>query len=91
MEPVMLPYHRAQAALAELKAAVYLLLDDAPLGGLTDAQVGRSLGIHDLGSDGRLTAALLAMMEAEGVVEHDPETDCWRLRSHVSEADAFQG
>jgi hypothetical protein len=86
----MLPYHRAQAALAELKAAMYVLLDDGPLGGLTEVQVGRSLGIHDRGGDGRVTAGLLRMMEDEGVVEHDPETGCWRIRSHAGEADAFQ-
>lgn len=38
-------YLRAQRALAELKAAVYQVLTDAPAEGLSNAEIGRSLGI----------------------------------------------
>ena len=39
------PYAIAQRAMAELKAAVYLLLKTGPASGLRNADIGRALGI----------------------------------------------
>lgn len=80
-------YHRAQSAMADLKAAVRFTLSNAP-NGLTNAQVGRTLGIYGghVGHEGHISRTLLALLESEGVAEQDANTKCWRLKDH-SKAD----
>lgn len=76
-------YRLAQRALSDLKAAVYHLLTTAPAAGLTNAEIGRALGIHHghIGHEGHIPRTLLASMESDGVVDQDPETKRWRLRA----------
>lgn len=76
-------YHLAQSAMADLKAAVRFTLSAAP-NGLTNAQIGRSLGIYggDVGHEGHISRTLLALLESEGVAEQDANTKCWRLKDH---------
>ncbi len=76
------PYHLAQKALADLKAAIIQLLESAPEGGLSNAEIGRTLGIYQghIGHEGHISRTLLAMMESEGVVVQDKKTKWWRLR-----------
>jgi hypothetical protein len=78
-------YRRAQVSLAELKAAVRTVLEHAPEDGLTNAQIGRSLGIYagHVGHEGHISRTILAMLESEGVAEQDRGTRCWRLRTHL--------
>jgi len=83
----MYPYVLAQDAMAKLREAIYLLLLDAPKSGLKNSQIGRSLGIYSghAGHEGHISRTILALMEAEGVVEQDVDTKNWRIRSANSE------
>jgi hypothetical protein len=75
------PYLVAQTAIANLKAAIYSLLSDAP-DGMTNVDIGKSLGIYrgHIGHEGHIPRTLLAIMEQEGVVEQFPENKKWKLK-----------
>lgn len=83
-------YRDAQIAMANLKAAVRFVLANAT-DGLTNAQVGRTLGIYGghVGHEGHISRTLLALLESEGVAEQDPGTKCWRLKNHADAAAAI--
>jgi hypothetical protein len=72
------PYFLAQDAMTKLRSAVYLLLKQAPGEGLKNAQIGRSLGIYSghVGHEGHISRTILALMEAEGVIEQDAGSKC---------------
>jgi hypothetical protein len=76
-------YGLAQDAMAKLREAIHLLLACNGDDGLTNAQIGRSLGIYSghVGHEGHISRTLLALMEAEGVVQQD-EKKRWSLRNH---------
>ena len=78
------PYHRAQQAIADLKAAIHQLLTLAADPGLTNAEIGRTLGIYTghVGHEGHIPRTLLAVMEAEGVVCQDAASKRWTLKRH---------
>ena len=80
--PKSIAYRNAQRALAELKGAIHEVLSTAHDDGLTNAEIGRSLGIYagHTGHEGHVPRTLLALMESEGVVEQDENTKRWRLR-----------
>lgn len=84
------PYRMAQRALAELKAATRMVLAAAPDDGLSNAVVGRSLGIYSSHSkqEGHISRSILGMLEADGVAKQDPDTKRWRLRNEDIPADA---
>lgn len=75
-------YHLAQRAMADLKAAIVTLLWQAPDDGLSNACIGRSLGIYQghKGHEGHIPRTLLSIMESEGVVKQDPQSKKWRLQ-----------
>lgn len=75
------PYDRAQRAIAELKMAVHDTLAAADEHGLSNAEIGRQLGIYfgHKGHVGHVPRAILALMELEGSVVQDDETTRWRL------------
>jgi hypothetical protein len=75
-------YGRAQAAMADLKAVVYELLAENPKG-LTNAEVGRFLGIYQghVGHEGHVSRTILALLESEEVAEQDKESKIWKLRA----------
>lgn len=77
-------YHVAQRAMADLKAGVLRVLASAPMSGLSNAAIGRTLGIYagHVGHQGHISRTLLALMESEGVVEQDSDTKRWRVRTH---------
>jgi hypothetical protein len=77
------PYLVAQDAMAKLRSAVFLLLKNAPDGGLRNSEIGRALGIYSghEGHEGHIPRTILALMEEEGVVVQDAETRAWRLRN----------
>ena len=77
------PYLIAQTAIAQLKAAIHMVLRDAPPGGLKNADIGRLLGIYmgHIQHVGHIPRVLLAAMEAEGVVVQNQSTKHWQLRS----------
>lgn len=86
-------YRIAQAAMAELKAAVHLLLVNAPTG-MTNAQIGRTLGIYGghVGHEGHISRTLLAVLENDGVAEQEPVTKRWRIKDHSKDdSHATQG
>jgi hypothetical protein len=85
-------YQLAQRAVADLKAAVYAVLAEAPGEGLTNAEIGRSLGIYagHVEHEGHIPRTLLALMEKEGVVKQALDSKRWSIRRHgpeESEAD----
>lgn len=75
------PYHLAQRAMADLKAAVWLALREAPEDGLRNADLGRALGIYGghEGHEGHISRTVLHIMQSEGVVSQDPKTSRWSL------------
>lgn len=72
--------------MANLKAAVYLLLSNGPTSGQRNADIGRALGIYagHVEHEGHISRTLLAMMEKEGVVVQDPESKLWTIKQQVS-------
>jgi hypothetical protein len=76
------PYTLAQDAMAKLRSAVHMILEATPVG-LSNARIGRSLGIYSghVGHEGHISRTILALMEAEGVVEQDKATKLWTLRT----------
>jgi len=77
-------YHLAQKAIADLKTAIHMLLADAPSGGMSNADIGRMLGIYmgHIGHEGHIPRTLLAIMENEGAVEQDKSTKLWMIKVH---------
>lgn len=71
----------AQTSIANLKAAVYAVLAVAPDAGLSNAQIGRSLGIYTghEGHEGHISRTVLAMLQQDGVADQNPDTKAWRL------------
>jgi len=80
-------YQLAQIAMANLKSAVFLVLNEAGSDGLRNADIGRALGIYmgHVEHEGHIPRTLLAIMEAEGVVEQDKSTKLWRLKATSGE------
>ncbi len=80
-------YTRAQRAMAELKGAIYELLAGSP-SGLTNAEIGRKLGIYQghIGHEGHISRTMLSLLEAEEVAEQDKATKRWTLRNRDSES-----
>jgi hypothetical protein len=54
---------------------------------MSNAAIGRSLGIYSghAGHEGHISRTILALMEAEGVVEQDTATKVWKLRRHAAD------
>jgi hypothetical protein len=77
-------YMKSQHAIAELKGAILGLLAQHP-NGLSNADIGRSLGIyhgHSSGQEGHISRTLLALLESEQVVIQDKKTKLWRVRAN---------
>lgn len=77
--------------MSDLKAAIYNTLAQAPESGLTNAAIGRTLGIYTghVGHEGHIPRTILALMESEGVVRQNRETKQWSLKKHFESDDAF--
>ncbi|WP_267402224.1 MULTISPECIES: hypothetical protein [unclassified Chryseobacterium] len=76
-------YQIAQRALADLKSAIFILLTDAGENGMTNAEIGRKLGIyhgHSGKHEGHISRALLEIMNGEGVVIQDTSTKRWLIK-----------
>ncbi|MBF3236213.1 hypothetical protein H4N55_06225 [Aeromonas veronii] len=75
-------YQLAQSAIADLKSAVYLALEASGDTGLTNAELGRSLGIYGghVGHEGHISRTLLELLENEGVVVQVADTKRWFLK-----------
>lgn len=78
----MSPYERAQIAFSNLKIAVYETLLQAPQDGLSNAEIGRSLGIYagHIGHEGHISRTVLAQLESDGVAQQDRVSKRWTLR-----------
>ena len=76
------PYILAQRAIADLKAAVFILLKKGPKEGMRNADIGRALGIYagHVGHEGHIPRTLLSLMESEGVVQQDAQSKLWTVR-----------
>ena len=75
------PYEKAQNAMAQLRVAVHELLEQASAEGMSNAAIGRALGIYmgHKGHQGHVSRTILALMEIEGVVIQDSESRRWLL------------
>jgi len=74
------PYDMAQKAIADLKSAICALLRAGPSEGMSNAKIGRTLGIY-MGHKrhvGHIPRTLLAILEKDGLVVQDPKK-LWRL------------
>lgn len=78
----MTPYERAQIALANLKVAVYELLVQAGEEDLSNAEIGRALGIYagHVGHEGHISRTVLEMLQHDGVAEQNAATKRWFAR-----------
>lgn len=78
-------YRIAQEAITLLKTSIYVLLESSEKKGVSNARIGKSLGIYHghVGHEGHIPRTLLALMEAEGVVHQDPETKKWFITDHT--------
>lgn len=78
-------YQIAQNAMADLKSSVHMILELAPAEGLSNAEIGRTLGIYSghVGHEGHIPRTLLAILESEGVVQQDSESKKWTLKNIV--------
>jgi hypothetical protein len=77
-------YVRAQHAVAELKGSILGLLASHPEG-LSNADIGKTLGIyqgHSSGQEGHISRTLLALLEKERVVTQDAKSKLWTLRAN---------
>ena len=85
MKKVTEAYKLAQIAIADLKTAIHVILCDAPEEGMSNAEIGRTLGIYQghIRHEGHMPRSLLALMENEGVVEQDSETKKWTLKNRL--------
>ena len=74
-------YYRVQGAINELKSAISDLLSDHPEG-LTNAEIGRSLGISfgHARHEGHISGSLLSVMEIEGTVVQDGRRGPWMVK-----------
>jgi hypothetical protein len=82
---VTTPYARAQRALANLKEAVYETIVNGPENGLTNAEVGRMLGIY-MGHkrhEGHISRTILSLLEDEGKICQDSVTKRWMVRRNM--------
>ena len=82
MEEITHAYQLAQTSLANLKTAIRILLTNQSEG-LTNAQIGRSLGIyygHSGKHEGHISRVILEIMQVEGVVEQETASKKWKLR-----------
>lgn len=78
-------FQLAQLAMADLKVAVRMLLSEAPKQGLTNAQIGRTLGIYagHVKHMGHISRTILELLRSDGVAEQDGERGPWRLIDHT--------
>lgn len=80
-------YSKAQEGMRLLKVAIHEILERAPGEGLTNAQIGRALGIYrgHVEHEGHISRSLLEQMQNEEVVEQLNPRGPWRLRHHFSD------
>jgi hypothetical protein len=83
-------YQLAQRAIADLKSAVLSTLSEGPEDGVTNAAVGRTLGIYSghVGHEGHISRTILSLLESEGVVQQDKSTKKWTIKKHFGNDEA---
>ena len=76
-------YQLSQRAIADLKYAVLVVLNNGPESGLRNVDIGKSLGIYagHAGHEGHVPRVLLSQLEHEGLVAQDGESKLWKLRT----------
>ena len=74
-------YATAQLAMANLKSAVYMMLQEAGSEGMRNVDIGKALGIYGghVRHEGHIPRTLLAIMQSAGVVEQNQE-ERWFLK-----------
>ena len=74
----------AQSAIADLKSAIYMSLEESGINGLSNAELGKSLGIYSghIGHEGHISRTLLSLLESENVVYQEENTKRWFLKKY---------
>ena len=75
-------YKVAQRAIADLKGAVLQVLAQHPETGMSNTQLGHSLGIYGgyaSGQEGHISRTLLGIMEGEKVVKQNETNKTWSI------------
>ena len=77
-------YERAQIGVAQVKSAIFELLEQNK-DCLTNAEIGRSLGIYfgHEGHEGHIPRSLISLMEREGAVYQDGPCGKWFISKGV--------
>jgi len=72
-------YQKAQAGISLLKSAVLEYLRECGQHGLTNAEIGKALGIYmgHVRHEGHISRTILAVLEDDGLVHQDPATKKW--------------
>jgi len=82
MEDFSAAYNLAQRAISDIKSAIHIILSTSK-DGLTNAEIGRLLGIyhgHSGKHEGHISRVLLELMQTEGLIRQDTKTKKWTLR-----------
>jgi len=83
MNDISNAYNLAQRAISDLKTAIHSILSLKPEG-LSNAELGRSLGIyhgHSGQHEGHISRVLLELMSSEGIIEQNGKTKKWSLKN----------
>ena len=77
-------YRLAQHAIADLKSAILIVLNNRPEPGLRNVDIGKTLGIYagHAGHEGHIPRVLLAALENDGVVKQNEDTKLWSIQFH---------
>lgn len=78
----MTSYEKAQIAIAQLKGAIYEILQNTNNpNGLKNVEIGKKLGIYmgHIGHEGHISRTCLELMKNEGLVKQDEESKLWSL------------
>jgi len=81
-ESIINSYRIAQRAMADLKTAVYSVIKQGPEEGLTNAEIGKALGIYmgHVGHEGHISRTILGLLELEGMLLQDSESKKWSIK-----------
>jgi DNA-binding IclR family transcriptional regulator len=72
-------YQLAQEGVTRLKTAILILLERSGPQGLSNAEIGRALGIYrgHVGHEGHVPRTLLELLQSEELVIQDKATKRW--------------
>lgn len=75
-------YSIAQKAMINLKTAVYYMILIGSPDGITNADLGRKLGIYTghVRHEGHISRTILGLLESEGILQQDLDSKKWSIK-----------